>query len=371
MSKKELSDADIEKMRRVGIDEDENTRTGTFTVIDDEIDKVSSRDDGVEILGLPAAMKKYDDVKKMLWSLVDPHKDEYTKEVYRFEQEKHPVGQFLRIKSGTKSKKPFQSCFFIKLDRFTQTVHNIIVIEDDVEFHIISGCAVASYINDGMHIGITEIFIGKNSTLSYTMIHDWAPGMIVRPRTGITVDENSHFISNYISLRATKMTQMYPEAHLVGEKASARFTSLILSPENSIYDLGSRVYLSAPKTSAEIISRAISSGGDSISRGHIIAEAPQTRGHLECNGLFIVEGGIIDAVPQLTAKVQDTDLSHEAALGKIDEEKLEYLMARGLSREQSTQMIIKGFLDVGILGLPPALEEEVQRNMELMEAGAF
>ena len=167
------------------------------------------------------------------------------------------------------------------------------------------------------------------------------------------------------------MTQMYPEAHLVGEKASARFTSLILSPENSIYDLGSRVYLSAPKTSAEIISRAISSGGDSISRGHIIAEAPQTRGHLECNGLFIVEGGIIDAVPQLTAKVQDTDLSHEAALGKIDEEKLEYLMARGLSREQSTQMIIKGFLDVGILGLPPALEEEVQRNMELMEAGAF
>ncbi len=371
MSRKDLNDTDIEKMRRVGIEPDESDRSGTFTVIDNEIDKVDTRDDGVEILGLPAAMKKYDYVEKMLWSQVNPHKDEYTEKVYSFEREKHPVGQFLRIKSGTKSKKPFQSCFFIKLDRFTQTVHNIIVVEDDVEFHIITGCAVAAYINDGMHIGITEIFIGKNSTLSYTMIHDWAPGMIVRPRTGIKVDENGHFISNYISLRSTKMTQMYPEAHLVGKGASARFTSLIASPKGSTYDLGSRIYLSAPETSAEIVSRAISSGGNSIARGHIIAEAPQTKGHLECNGLFIVEGGAIDAVPQLTAKVQDTDLSHEAALGKIDEEKLEYLMARGLSREQATQMMIKGFLDVAILGLPPALEEEVQRNMELMENEAL
>ncbi|RKZ33192.1 hypothetical protein DRQ33_04660 [bacterium] len=246
-------------------------------------------------------------------------------------------------------------------------MHNVIIIEDDVEFHIITGCAVASYANDGMHIGITELYIGKNATLSYTMIHDWAPGMVVRPRTGIQVEENGKFISNYISMRATKMTQMYPEARLIGENASARFTSLILSPDNSVYDLGARVYLSAAKSNAEIISRTISNGGDAIARGHIIAEAPGTRGHLECSGLFLTENGIIDAVPQLTAKLPDTDLSHEAAMGKIGEEKLEYLMARGLTRDQATQMIVRGFLDTGILGLPKQLQEEVQRNIELME----
>jgi len=368
---KRLSDADLEKLERVGFDPAAKERTGSFMIVNDEVAESSSKFEGVEVLGLPAALKKYDWAKDYLWSLVEPEKDKFTKLVWQREQEKGVVGQWLRVKKGTISKEPFQSCFFIKIERFLQAIHNIIIVEDDVEFHIISGCAIASYLNAGMHIGITEIFIGKNSTLSYTMIHDWAPQVEVRPRTGVKVEAGSKFISNYISLRQTKMTESYPTAWLIGEGASAKFSTLILSPEGSTYDLGSRIYLAAPNTSGESISRNISKGGVAISRGHIIANAPNTRGHIECNGLFLSEGGMIDAIPELTANVPDTDLSHEAALGRIDEEKLEYLMARGLSRDEATQLIIKGFLDVGILGLPPKLEEEVKRNLEIMEQAAL
>ena len=371
MKQNKLNKDDIEKMELVGLAPDDKDRAGTFTVIDDEIDKSKSKTEGVEILGLSQALKKYDWANDYMWQLVDPHKDEFTERVWKYEQEHGPVGQFLRFKKGMISKEPFQSCFFIKLDRFVQTVHNIIIVEDEAEFHIITGCAVASYVNSGMHIGITEIYLEKNATLSYTMIHDWAPEMIVRPRTGIRIDSGSKFFSNYISLRETKITQMYPTARLVGEGALVKFTSLILAPPNSIYDLGSRAYLSAPNTSAEIISRVITKGGTAISRGNIIAEAPDTRGHLECNGLFLSDDGNIDAVPELTAKMRDTDLSHEAALGKISEEKLEYLMARGLTRDESTQMMIKGFLDIDILGLPPALEKEIRYNLNLMEDEAL
>lgn len=371
MSDTKLTPDDIKQMSQVGIDVDEQGRSGTFIVADDSVEKSSSKNKGVETLGLSVALKKYGWVKDYLWRMVAPHKDEFTEMVYKNEQEKRPLGQFLHIKKGTVSKDPFQSCFFIKLNRSTQMLHNIIVVDDDVEFHILSGCAIAAYSHEGMHLGITEIYIGENSTLSYTMIHEWAPGMIVRPRTGVEVGAHSKFMTNYISMRATKMTQMYPEIHLVGDGASARSTSLILSPLGSVYDLGVRAYLSAPNTSAELISRNITTGGKAISRGHIIADAQGTRGHLECNGLFLSDDGVIDAVPELSANVRDTDLLHEAALGKIDEEKLEYLMARGLSREQATQMIVKGFLDVGILGLPKALEDEVKHNMELMEEEAL
>lgn len=371
MSKQKLKQEDIEKMQRVGVLPDDDGRAGTFTVVDDEIHRISSRIEGVEILGLSVALKKYDWVKDHFWQLVNPQKDEFTRRVWESEQEKGPVGQFLRFKKGAVSKEPFQSCFFIKLDRFTQTVHNVIIVEDEAEFHIITGCAVASYVNSGMHIGITEIYVGENAKLSYTMIHDWAPDVEVRPRTGIRIQKGGKFLSNYLSLRSTKMTQMYPVARLVGENASAKFSSLILTPKGSMYDIGSQVFLSAPGTTTEINSRVISKGGDSISRGHIIAEAPDTRGHLECNGLFISEGGMIDTVPQLTAHTPETDLSHEAALGKISEEKLEYLMARGLSSDEATQMIVKGFLDVAILGLPPALEDEVKHNLDLMEQEAL
>ena len=37
-----------------------------------------------------------------------------------------------------------------------------------------------------MHIGISEMYIGKNAKLSFTMIHSWGENVIVRPRTAVS-----------------------------------------------------------------------------------------------------------------------------------------------------------------------------------------
>lgn len=42
-------------------------------------------------------------------------------------------------------------------------------------------------------------------------------------------------------------------------------------------------------------------------------------------------------------------------------------MARGLSEEDAAATIVRGFLNVKIMGLPPVLENEVQRAIELSE----
>jgi len=61
------------------------------------------------------------------------------------------------------------------------------------------------------------------------------------------------------------------------------------------------------------------------------------------------------------------DLSHEAAVGKIAEEEVEYLMARGLTRDEATATIVRGFLHVDIEGLPPLLAGELKRAVEASE----
>jgi len=60
-------------------------------------------------------------------------------------------------------------------------------------------------------------------------------------------------------------------------------------------------------------------------------------------------------------------MSHEAAVGKISEQELEYLMARGLTKDQATGVIVRGFLDVEIKGLPESLREELKRITQLQE----
>jgi Fe-S cluster assembly scaffold protein SufB len=136
-------------------------------------------------------------------------------------------------------------------------------------------------------------------------------------------------------------------------------------------DVGSRVLLDAPGSRAEIISRAISTGGDIVARGDIQGNAPEVKGHLECRGLLLADQGTIHAIPELTGRLAGIDLSHEAAVGKIAEEEVEYLMSRGLSRDEATAMIVRGFLKVEIEGLPPMLEAELNKAIEDSEDDLF
>jgi hypothetical protein len=95
------------------------------------------------------------------------------------------------------------------------------------------------------------------------------------------------------------------------------------------------------------------------------------KGHLECQGLMLSPQGVIHAVPELEARVDGVALSHEAAVGKIAQEEVEYLMARGFSEEEATAMIVRGFLNVKIMGLPEELEAEVRKAIELSEHSAL
>jgi Fe-S cluster assembly scaffold protein SufB len=168
-------------------------------------------------------------------------------------------------------------------------------------------------------------------------------------------------------MKPVKSLQMYPTAHCVGENATVRFNSILVTPPGSAMDIGSRVFLGAKGARTEIISRAITTGGDIVARGYIEGSAPEVKGHLECRGLILQGEGTIHAIPELKGNLAGIDLSHEAAVGKIAEEEVGYLMARGLTRTEATATIVRGFLRVDIEGLPPELSAELQKAVEASE----
>ena len=121
--------------------------------------------------------------------------------------------------------------------------------------------------------------------------------------------------------------------------------------------------LKAPHTRAEVIARTLAIGGYSMARGHLVGLAPDIKAHLECRGL-ILGNGVVHAIPELEGRVAGVDMSHEAAVGKIAAEEVEYLMARGLDEDEAVSTIVRGFLNVKIEGLPPALEEEMEHAIQ-------
>lgn len=355
---------DKKRMLEAGIILDEpGQRAGTFIQMDNAPIHSSVRQEGVEVMAVSQALEKYDWLSDYWWQTVAVDTDKYTANI---ELNQHN-GYFIRTLPGYKTIYPVQTCLYLAKARLAQNAHNIIIAEENSELHIITGCTTASDEEAGLHLGVSEFYIKKGAKVTFTMIHNWNPEVAVRPRTGVIIEENGLFLSNYVLTKPVRSLQMYPTARCVGENAVARFNSILVATPGSSLDVGSRVILDAKGAKTEIISRAITTGGSIIARGYIEGNAPDVKGHLECRGLILTGGGTMHAIPELKGTLAGIDLSHEAAVGKIAEEEVEYLMARGLTRSEATATIVRGFLRVDIEGLPPLLSDELQRAIEASE----
>jgi Fe-S cluster assembly scaffold protein SufB len=323
----------------------------------------SARQSGLEVMSTTEALKKYDWLADYWWKAVQVDADKYTAQA---ELQRHH-GYFLRALPGVKAEFPLQACLYMTREGLAQNVHNIIIAEEGSELDIITGCTTAQHVRSGLHVGISEFYIKKNAKVTFTMIHNWAEDVAVRPRTGTIVEENGVFMSNYICMRPVKTLQMYPAAYCIGENATVRYNTVLFAPEGSNMDVGSRVFLQAKGSRAEVVARAISKGGAIVTRGNLIGEVPGIKAHLECRGLILSERGSILAIPELDGRVSGVDMSHEAAVGKIAEEEIQYLMARGLTSDEATAAIVRGFLDIEIKGLPEHLKREIKKAVEMGE----
>ena len=330
--------------------------TGEYVQMDQTPVVAKSLYEGVEIMDMASALDKYDFLQDYWWKLVAPDADKYTADVAQAQ----PAGYFIRSKKGMKTVFPVKSCLYLGSSNLNQRVHNVIIAEEGSELHVITGCTTPSHVDRGLHIGVSEFFIQKDAKVSFTMIHSWGKEVEVRPRTGITIAEGGSLSNNYILLKPVKTIQTFPTATLAGRGAVASFNSVIYSTMGNI-DIGSNVFLDGPDTSAESISRVVSVGGEVIARGRMTGRVPGARAHLECVGLLLSDKGRIYSIPELDGQSRDLDMSHEAAVGRISEEELEYLMARGLSSDEATSVIVRGFLDVEIKGLPEDLKQEIKK----------
>lgn len=341
-----------------GLDVTEKERSGTYFQKDTAVVHCSSLQEGIEVIPIREALEKYPWVEEYFWKLVPVDQDKYTASAFL---DLHD-GYVIRALPGSKSIYPIQACLYMDKENLQQNVHNLIIAEEGSELHVITGCAASPRMKKGVHVGVSEFFVKKGAHLSFTMIHNWAEEMTVRPRSVARVEEDGLFINNYICMKPVSSIQMYPTTYLEGDRATAMFYSVIVGSPGSSFDIGGRIHLLKPGCRAEIVQRAISNGGNIMNRGHLIGKAPDIKAHLECKGLLL-KGGIIDSIPQLEAHVEGVDMSHEAAVGKVAQEEIYYLMSRGLSEAEATSTIVRGFLNVDIKGLPPQLKAEIDRTV--------
>jgi Fe-S cluster assembly scaffold protein SufB len=345
-----------------GIDIKEVYRAGSYMQIDESVvyESLSKAYEGqLEIMSTTKALEKYDWLEDYFWKSVPVDQDKYTAQAAL----NMTHGYFIRVFPHQKPQYPVQSCLLVAESYISQNVHNIIIVEEGAELQVITGCTLSKHDAEGIHLGISEFYVKKGGKLFFTMIHNWADNFHVRPRTWAVVEEDGAFVSNYVLLKPVKSIQAFPVAYLKGDRASAKFNTVVYGLGDSNIDLGSRIILEGKDTRGESVARTIAADESVIySRGDLIARTKDyCLAHLDCRGILFSNRSRIYAIPQLVSEgAPKAELSHEASIGPIAEEQVEYLMSRGISREDAVSVITSGFLNLDIPYIPEFLDQNIK-----------
>ena len=354
-----LDDQEKASLMSVGVNLDNQTESGRFLLYDRCAQIRPPAIEGIEILSIQTALAQYPEVKRdFYFKAVDQGGDQYTKAV----ADTNPGGYFIRVRQGVSIELPVEAGLFMPHEKGAMSIHNIVVLEEGARLHLLTGCTSGRHLKSGLHVAVSEHFVGKNASFINTMIHHWGPEFIVRPRSATVVEQGGAYTENYYSVKPPKSIEMNPVTWLTGRDATARYMSGLICLPGTHCDIGGTVYLAGANSAAELTARAVNHGGTVIQKGLLVGAAEGTRAHVDCSGLMLSDTGVIEAVPGLRSIHPGAKMSHEAAIGKIDIGAVNYLRSKGLSEMQAVSLIVRGFLniDAEIGGLDSELERAIR-----------
>jgi Fe-S cluster assembly protein SufB len=310
------------------------------------------RKKGVVMLSMDDAVKKYPDMTKEYFMRIFPMSD------HKFSALHAALwsgGVFVYVPKGVKVAMPVEGYFIIGSELEGQFEHTLMIADEGSSIHFIEGCSAPQLKKDSFHDGMVELYAKKNSYLKFTTVQNWSKNVINFNNKRAWADENSTVEWVEGSLGA-KVSLVYPTTILRGRGASS--TSLVVtmaSGEGDWKDSGSKMIHAAPDTRSKVVNKNIGfNGGVNVYRGLIRVDkgAKGAKAFVKCDSLMLDERTKAYTYPHNQVLEEDADVAHEAHTLRMNEDQLFYLQNRGIDEKESVSMLVLGFVDDIMRGLP-------------------
>ena len=327
-------------------------------------------DKGVIFIDIDSALRLYPDIFKKYFGTIVPYTDN------KFAALNSAVwsgGSFIYVPKNVELEKPLQSYFRINSESMGQFERSIIIIDDGAKCSYVEGCTAPQYSKDSMHAAVVEVFVGKGAKCRYSSVQNWSSNVLnlVTKRAKVEAHGTMEWVDGNIGSR---ITMKYPACILAGEYAHGMCISIAVGSKNQIQDSGAKMIHLAPHTSSSIISKSVSrNGGVTNFRDwiHFSRKADYAKAKIECDTLILDEISKSDTIPKNRNDNHLGIIEHEAKVSKISEEEIYYLMSRGLSESQATEMIVMGFLEPFTRELPMEYAVELNQLLKMDMQGSI
>ncbi|WP_248515327.1 Fe-S cluster assembly protein SufD [Salinarchaeum laminariae] len=200
--------------------------------------------------------------------------------------------------------------------------------------------------------GIVEVAAGENSHVQYGALQNLDDDTYnyTLKRADAGTYSTVSFIDGNLGSRLTK-TEVSTE--LNGDGAETKIVGAFFGRDDQHFDLDSKVWHRAEHTTADLVMRGVV---DDVARSvyegvqDVGSMAWDTNSYQRENTLMLSDESEADASPKLIINNHDTEASHSATVGQVDQEDLFYMTSRGVDPKAARDMLVEGFF-------VPVLEE--------------
>ncbi len=342
--------------------------SGTSTQFESEVvyhkNLVELDEQGVIFCDTDTALKLYPDLLKKYFGKIIPASDN---KYAALNSAVWSGGSFIYVPKGVKVTKPVQSYFRINSERVGQFERTLIIVDDDADIHYVEGCTAPQYSKDSLHAAVVEIYVGKNAKCRYSTVQNWSNNIVNLVTKRALVEENGHmeWIDGNVG---SGLNMKYPACILKGDYAKGTTVSIAFASKGQYQDTGAKMIHLGKNTTSTIISKSICRGGGKVNYRGMVSHgknATGARSHVECDTLILDGISSSDTIPLNRGMNSDMYIEHEATVSKVNEEQLFYLMSRGLTEDEATEMIIMGFIEPFSKELPMEYAVELNRLIKV------
>jgi len=321
-------------------------------------------DIGVLFCDTDTALKKYPEIFKEYFNKVVPYSDNM------FASLNTAVwsgGSFIYVPKGVKVEKPLQSYFRINSKQMGQFERTLIIVDEGASVHYVEGCTAPQYSEYSLHAAVVEIYVKKNAYCRYSTVQNWSNNIVNLVTKRAYVEEGGHmeWIDGNIG---SSINMKYPACVLAGEYAKGATISIAFAGKGQYQDTGAKMIHLAPNTSSTIISKSLCRGGGKVNYRGLVKhseKAINAKSHVECDTIILDDISTSDTIPTNMISNNTSYIEHEATVSKVNEEQLFYLMSRGLTEQEATEMIVMGFLEPFAKELPMEYAVELNQLIKL------
>ncbi|MHC6178879.1 SufB/SufD family protein [Clostridium sp. JNZ X4-2] len=259
---------------------------------------------------------------------------------------KDKPGMDIIVKPGTKGESVHIPVILTQ-EGLNDAVYNTFEIGEGSDVLIVAGCGIH---NPGekksQHDGVHEFFVRKGARIKYVERH-FGEGSgngerVLNPKTIIEVEEGGFAELELVQIKGVSSTKRDTEIKL-HKNARVAVSERLLTYKNQDAESKINVEMVGRDSSARIISRSVARD-ESKQLFHLnMSGYERCRGHIQCDSIIMDEARV-QSIPKISAFHSDSQLIHEAAIGKIASDQLIKLMSLGLSEKEAEDTILKGFL---------------------------